>query len=291
MRINLCTYADKRYLHKLLALISSLKRNQPDWHLVVLGLDEEVQTVISDLVDQNISMLPLEALQSWSPRLAAEQDRRSWREYIFTLTPFLPAYLFERAQLPDVAYIDADCYLFHDLQPLYDELGAARIAAIPHRWTPRHAERLRDNGLFNVGWVYFQNIFSGRECLKDWAEDCLAHPGEDQTFLDKWPGKWGQAFHSVQHLGANLAPWNQEQYTYLWFNGQIWVEQTKSDDMGIALQEHVPVLFYHFHEFRENPDGSFYRTGYRMGNDVAEYIYEPYEQEITHVRRELARQR
>ena len=88
----------------------------------------------------------------------------------------------------------------------------------------------------------------------------------DQGYLDELAQKYD--IYDIQHLGANLAPWSQGQYTYHEEGGRIYVDDDR-------------LLFYHFHEFRHNDKGDVLkRTGYRLHPFVAEYIYPPYEAEI-----------
>lgn len=296
MTINLCTYFDSRYLAKGLALLGSLADHLPDFRCYVLTLDGHAFETVGTLAvaDKRIQVVPLRTLEHNKPRLEQARSVRSHKEFIWTLTPSWTLYLLERFELPDLAYIDADCYLFGDLGPLYAELAAASVAVIPHRWTPRHADRLRANGQFNVGWVYFRNDVAGRACLEYWQTQCLDWKGapgtfSDQRFLDGWPEQLGEHLHVVRHLGANLAPWNAEQYSYQFANDRLWIERpVVVDDMGIGHASYDPLLFYHFHEFALRPHGVFYRTGYPVPELVAAHVYEPYEQEIAHVSRAFA---
>ena len=203
---------------------------------------------------------------------------RSWTEYIWTLTPSLPMHVLARyLDVIAIAYIDADCYLFASLAPLYAEVGDAPIAIIPHRWSPQHIERLKPNGLYNVSWVYFTLQEPALECLNEWRAQCLAwcyqqNDGArfaDQGYLNDWAERYGA--HVVQHLGANLAPWNQEQYAYR-VNGH-----------GLEIsdgQRSDPLLFYHFHEFAHVDGRVTRRTNYPLCAEVAEQVYAVYERQI-----------
>lgn len=288
MTVNLCTYFDSRYLAKGLALLRSVARHVPDYRMFVLALDDLSFETVAGLADSRVQVTPLRAIET-SVFLETKRGR-SWREYIFTLTPAWCLWALKMKGLENVAYIDADCYFFGDPAPLYAEVAAASVAIIPHRWTPRHADRLRDNGLFNVGWVYFRNDTAGRVALESWLEDCLGWNGQpgtfsDQVYLDDWPGRWQYDVHIVEHVGANLAPWSAEQYHYLWQAGRIWIEGAHwTDDMGIGHMEFSPLLFYHFHELKELPAGGYYRTGYPVPLLIAEHVYVPYEAEIASVR-------
>lgn len=286
--IHLATYFDRSYLTKGRALIRSLERHvgSGNYHLYVLALDDDTWEATAPSVRRGrpLTVVRLEALENHA--LMEAKARRSWREYIFTLTPFWCHYLLSRLELPSISYIDADCYLFADLAAVYGEIGTASIAACPHRWTPKYADRLRPNGLFNVGLVYFRDDEPARHCLATWEADCLSYrpgPFSDQVFLDAWPDRYGRAFRSISHLGANLAPWNQEQYEYEFRHQQIYVVRRRwTDDMGIEQSEAEPLIWYHFHEFRHER-GTFFRTGYPLHPFIAKHVYPPYEQEVADV--------
>jgi len=207
--VTLCTMFDSNYLKKGLALIESLRRHVPDFALCVLTLDEDVYSHFHSNRSNSIVALSLNEIEIAD--LLAVKPLRSPVEYYWTLTPHLTRFAFDLLDTDSIAYIDADCFLFHDLAPLYDEVGAAPIAIIPHRWTPRHADRLRSAGIYNVSWVYFSR--DGLQCLDEWRARCIewcfweVKPDgrfADQGYLNDWPQRYGA--HVVQHLGANLAP-------------------------------------------------------------------------------------
>jgi hypothetical protein len=205
--------------------------------------------------------------------LEAVKSTRSWVEYLWTLTPSVLMWALRRCNFESVAYIDADLYFTAPLDPLYAEVKHARSAIIPHRWTPRHAERLRPNGIYNVSWVYVD--WRAAQFLAEWRERCNSwcynsNNGQgvgDQGHLDALQPEYG--CRVVEHLGANLAPWNQEQYSYEWRDGNLYIDGKD------------PLLFYHFHEFLHNAKGEVLRrTGYPVHPMVAEHVYKPYEAEI-----------
>ena len=95
----------------------------------------------------------------------------------------------------------------------------------------------------------------------------------EQGYLDDLQLKYG--CHIVQHLGANLAPWNQEQYDYDWDGEHLFVNGHR-------------LLFYHFHEFRHTNDGRVLkRTGYKLHPVVVDRVYRVYEAEIARICRRL----
>lgn len=287
----LATYFDRAYLLKGLALLRSIDQHIPRWHLYVLALDDETFDIIGALAATTyrgrVTVARLKLIES--RELLALRAGRSWKEYIWTLTPFWLDYVFNRYEPPDLAYIDADCYFFGGVDLLYASLyptiggPRASVGITPHRWTPRHADRLRPNGIYNVGWVYVADDHIGRRCLDEWRDAC-AHwrptPSQpvfsDQVFLDDWPYRYGAAI--IYSYGANLAPWNQEQYTYeIGGDGGLWMHAHISDDRVSSAR----LIFYHFHEMRFTETGrnitNIYRTGYPLHPIVSQQVYAPYE--------------
>lgn len=272
--ITLCTLFDARYMAKGLSLIASLRRHVPDFALYVLCLDDQTR----DHFDTTIpGVIPITLPEIESHELAYARGNRTPTEYIWTLGSYFTSWCAENYNPPSLAYIDADCYLFGDLAPLYDEVEDAPIAITPHRYTPYQEPRLRGAGRFNVGWTYFSR--AGYPCLREWSCQCLEwckwnveKDGRfaDQGYLNSWDKQWGA--HVVYNIGINLAPWNQEQYEY-------WVEDNKlivSD--GRRADE---LLLYHFHGFTSDTNGKvIQRTGYPLNEMVTKYVYEPYELEI-----------
>jgi hypothetical protein len=254
---------DSNYHAKGLALIDSLRRHVPEFRLYVVPLDDVVFEYFVKHNVPSVTAVPLYSVET-SEVLDGVRQGRTRAEFIWTLSSCITQHCLYHFDLFDIAYIDADCYLFNDIAPLYAEVGDAPVAIIPHRWTPVYADRLRPNGVYNVGWVYFDR--AGVKCLERWREQCIERCSlsvgcGDQGYLDDWPERWGA--HVVQHLGANLAPWNQLQYRYR-IDNDLYIFDGQRED---------PLLFYHFHEF----ESGVRRTNYPLHPLVAQCVYPEYE--------------
>jgi hypothetical protein len=73
--------------------------------------------------------------------------------------------------------------------------------------------------------------------------------------------------HIIQHLGANLAPWNLADLRLEW------------RDNRVLIEGHYPLLFFHFHGVKRA--GRYYFNSHRVfhapfSNLVREQIYQPY---------------
>src|SRR5438445_2392963 len=64
-----CTYFDRRYLARGLALYRSLQRHCPDFQLYVLTLDELTHDILSKLGPSSIVCIPLAQLEASDPEL------------------------------------------------------------------------------------------------------------------------------------------------------------------------------------------------------------------------------
>lgn len=265
--IRLCTLFDYHYAEKGLAWLGSVRQHTPDADVTILALDDAVAQMF--LGDPAVRLLRLADLEAQDARLLVAKSNRSLSEYYWTLASVLMDWCL--ARWDSIAYMDADTFVFSDLQPLYDEVGAAAVAITPHRLHPKYVARLGGNGTYNVGWVYANQ--RGRACVREWADLCLDWCYERQEagkFCDQ--GYWDalvpkHKVHVVRNLGANLAPWNAENYTYSWepWNRTLWVSDGSRMDA---------LIFFHFHRHVSASD----RSGdYPIPQAVIEHVYQPYE--------------
>ena len=229
------TYFDTNYMAQGVALHDSMQRHCQPYHLHILALDEGVEQVGRTL--DNVTVVPLQDFLT--DELRAATAERTHRETIWTYTPGWMLYVLGvEPAAPSVNYIDADCFFFDNPQPVFNEIGESPIAITPHRF-PLRAKHFEVNGLYNVGLVHIKR--AGLACLREWERLCLEWCCEqsdgkrfaDQKYWDDLVPKYG--VHVIEHLGANLAPWNQEQYSYHTRDGKL-----------LVTSEYL--LWYHFHQ-------------------------------------------
>lgn len=280
-----CTYFDQRYANRGVALYRSLERIDPDFHLWVLCLTKECETVLGRTDLPHLTAISMSEFEAGDEALQQAKTNRSAVEYYFTCTPSLPLYLFGKHTDVDlVTYLDADLYFHRSPEPLFEELGDRSIGVIAHRFPPGK-EHLAKWGVFNVGWVSFRRDEQGIACLSWWRERCLEwcydrfEDGKfaDQAYLDAWPSMF-PGVRILEHKGANLAPWNIANYNVKWDGHRVMVDQD-------------PLLFFHFHGLKK-ARGPFYDldlTKYDVGASGAtrSRIYLPYLRELHAIDREL----
>lgn len=240
-----CTYFDRNYLSRGLALHHSLKEHCPEFRLWALCMDESAYKALKQLNLPEIEPIALHQFEQGDDSLLRAKQNRSKVEYYFTCTPSLPLYVLNHWPEVDlITYLDSDLFFFANPEPLFKEMGANSISIIDHRFPPRLRNRARF-GIYNVAWLSFRRDENGLDCLNWWREQCIAwcydreEKGRfaDQKYLDDWPVRF-QNVTVLQHKGANLAPWNQENYRISFQDGH-------------CLVDDEPLIFYHFQGFRE----------------------------------------
>ncbi|MEB3242408.1 MAG: glycosyl transferase [Cyanobacteriota bacterium] len=215
-----CTHFDRGYLPQALALLASLERQAPGARLWVLALDGECHRLLAALAHPALRLIRLEEVET--PALRQARASRSWGEYCWTLTPFLPEWVWERDQAAEtVTYIDADCWLAGPAAPLLERFAASGAACMitPHAYTPQR-DRTATAGTYCVQFLPFRRGAAARAILGWWRQRCLEHCGSqlgqgplgDQGYLEDWPERFGAAVFVLDQPELTLAPWNIERF-------------------------------------------------------------------------------
>lgn len=215
-----CTLFDSSYLPQGLALLCSLERHAPGMCLWVLAMDERCYQLLTGLENPALRVLRLEDCETEELRVARRQ--RSWGEYCWTLTPFLPAMVLDRdPATATVTYIDADCWLFGSISPLLErfEASGAHCMITPHAYSP-HRDLTAKAGTYCVQFMPFRRTPQALEILFWWQRRCLGHcsgqlglgPFGDQGYLEDWPSRFGTDVYVLDRPALTLAPWNIERF-------------------------------------------------------------------------------
>jgi hypothetical protein len=274
LMLHFCTYFDRNYLSRGIALYESLREHGPPFALWTLCMDAATHEALTSAALPGLHPIGLEEMERGDDALLRAKRTRSPIEYYFTCTPSLPRYVFARHPEVDLlTYLDADLYFFADPTPLLDEVGQGSIGIIEHGGAGRMPS-LAIYGRYNVGWITFRRDEDGLACLEWWRERCLewcydrAEDGRfaEQKYLDQWPERFPGVV-ILAHPGANVAPWNL-------------AGRRIAEDRGRLLVDGEPLLFFHFHGFKQvrrwlfDPNLSQYRTP--LTDERRRTLYLPY---------------
>lgn len=210
------TIFDSKFVLAGIALHDSLSRFCRPFTLWVVALDREVEEQLTKLALDDLRVVPLSELET--PALLAVKDGRTRGEYCWTLTPFLPTLIFDRApEAQRVTYLDADLYFFGPAAPLFAELDASGkdVLITEHAYAPRY-DRSATSGRFCVQFNVFTRTAAARRVLEWWQARCLEWCFAryerglfgDQKYLDQWPALFGDVVHILRAVDLTLAPWN-----------------------------------------------------------------------------------
>jgi hypothetical protein len=279
-----CTYFDHNYLSRATLMIESLRRYDQSL-IYVLALSDLCETILRELALPNVEIVPLARLEAAYPELAPLKQSRKTIEYYFTLSPFLPHYLFGETDAERISYIDGDLYFFTSPRPVIDTFGAASVAITPHRFSFEFRNHVI-YGRFNVAWITYRRNAEGLDCVNTYKAECTAwcydrvEDGKfgDQKYLDTWPERY-PSLKIIEQKGFNLAIWNVNNYMMRVKNGVVMVD----DD---------PLIFYHFASTQLLPDGTVRAPaptrGGRSKAVLMDSVVRPYERMLEKERRRLA---
>ena len=280
-----CTYFDRNYLIRGLALIRSLEDHAvADWQLFVICMDEEAKCVLEKFAFPNVTALSIDQIERDDPELVAAKNDRTHVEYLWTTTPAIILWLITRHdEIDRLTYLDADLFFYSSPEPMFAELGDRSVLIHEHRYAP-DLKDMEVNGKYNVGLVSFGADESGLRVLRWWRERCIESchldikSGKcgDQMYLNEWPERF-EGVHVLQHRGAGVAPWNVDQFSVSTNGEEVTID-------GVAL------IFYHFHSLRIlGPDSFLPAYRFYIRRDVVELIYRPYMQALAAAIRDVRR--
>lgn len=210
------TLFDSHYLPLGLCLHRSLEEQARPFHLWIVAVDDACADSLEKMRLRHVTVIRLKEVESEA--LRSVKAGRTVGEYCWTLTAFLPSYLFRRIpQLERVTYVDADLYFFQSPALLIDEFleSGKHVLITEHAFAPEYAQHVR-YGRFCVQFVTFRNTEAARRVLEWWQARCIEwcfareEDGKfgDQKYLDRWPELFGPEVHVLSRTDRTVAPWN-----------------------------------------------------------------------------------
>lgn len=271
----ICTYFDINFMPRGMALLDSLEKHTKEFTLYILALDTQTKIYFEKLNHQHIVIITLEEYMVYFN--IDKSKYRNKKEFYFSITPSICLYILENYKDIDLLlYLDADVYLFNELEMLYDEIGDASIAMCSQR-LPWYTSK--KYGMYNVGVNAFRKDREGLACLKQWHEDCSTwKPNQegysldffsDQIWLDKWPFLY-ENLKIIEHIGIDTAPWNAIQYKFLKQDNTYYVDGK-------------PLVLYHFSSLKQLDDRTWHVNTIFTIFNLKESLYNIYEEYINNI--------
>lgn len=257
------TLFDSHYLLQGLSLYRSLEELPALFHLWIVALDEDCANVLRELALPHATIVPLPELEN--EQLLLIKSARTVAEYCWTLTPFVPAYVFDRSPgLHRITYLDADLFFFDNWTHFAEEFARSGkdVLITEHAFAPEYIDRERF-GRFCVQFMTFKNTIGGINVMRWWQNRCIEwcyardEDGKfgDQKYLDAWPTLFQKEVHVLQQKEKALAPWNVEHFSRI---------------------EPVRPVFYHFHSLKiVGPHRVLLHADYVVGRKNC-WIYDRY---------------
>jgi len=239
-----CTHFNIRYLNRAIALHESMEQNAGDYHLFMFAFDDVSVRALEKLALPHVTVVPYGEFEN--EELLELKARRSFKEYMWTVTAFIIGHVFEHFNVTACTYIDADIFFFGDPEPVFHEREDFSAIITEHRYHPKY-DQTATSGRFCVQFNTFTRSPGSQQILRAWqrsvAEWCYDRQEEgkfgDQMYLDEWPGKY-PGVHIATHPGIGVAPWNV-------LNCRDLSEQDGRVSFLTPSGERSEVIFYHFH--------------------------------------------
>jgi len=282
--MNFCTLFDSVYLSRGLAMYNSLARNCDDFHLYIFAFDDKCYFILKELNLKNMTVISLFEFED--EELLRIKPTRTRGEYCWTSTSSTILYVLNNYKVDNCTYLDSDLYFFSSPQVLLDEMGNDSVLITPHRYTKKY-DQSEKTGIYCVQFVTFKNDEKGLKVLNWWRNACLEwcyarfedNRFGDQKYLDDWPTRF-EGVYVCKNLGAGVAPWNMQQYSFDEENGIVIGTE-------ITTGKKSQVIFYHFHSLAfVSPSYFSPRPYYKRNESVIRLIFNPYAKEIKKIREE-----
>lgn len=229
-------------------MYNSLIKTGIDFHLYIFSFDSKSAEILKKMNYSNITVIPIEEFEN--KRLLEVKSTRTRAEYCWTCTPATVLHVFDKYNVTNCTYIDADLYFYSSPQVLFDEMGEQSVLITEHRYTPKY-DRTEIAGKYCVQFMTFKKDERGLKVLNWWMDACLEwcydryEDGKfgDQKYLDTWTEQF-EGVHVLNHLGGGMAPWNIQQYEFV----------TKQDSnlifQELSSNKKFSAVFYHYHYVR-----------------------------------------
>lgn len=243
MIYNFCTLFAVNYLHKGLALHSSLLKYCQDFKLWILCMDNKVYEVLKDMNLDNVILITIEEFED--DQLLNVKKNRSLGEYCWTCFPALPLYLLKKdPEIDVITYLDADTYLYSSPNSILKEIEGSSVLITKQNFSSDKTFLEKTHGIYNTGIFSVRRDKNSIKFLIWWKKKCL-----EWCFATRKEGLYGDQGHLndvvkrfsgicvSKQKGLHLANWNISNYRIKSVKDKIMVDND-------------PLIFYHFADLK-----------------------------------------
>ena len=238
MKKAIVTIASNNYFAQVKVLMKSMEISNPEWDRYFILVDEKND----DIWNEDNNFYKLHFTEIGIENTQAMAFYYDVLELNTAVKPFAISYLFRKKNYDQVMYLDPDIYVYNKLFELEKEfLKGASIVLTPHL-----IDELKDDGylpdeksvlgtgVFNLGFIAFQNSEESLKAIDWWSEKCKKHCVNeiengifvDQKWVDYFPSRY-KNLSILKDAGYNVAYWNLPQRKLQELNGKILVNDTQ----------------------------------------------------------------
>ena len=261
---NYITLFNFNYVPQGLTMFFSLKKYLPDSRLWVVCMDKKVELFLKKKKIKDLEIIPLKNVEN--EKLLKIKKKRKFIEYCWTLTPFLPDFIFKRfKKIKRVTYIDADIFFFKNPKFIINEfIRSKKSVLLTEHGFHYKKDYSSVSGKFCVQYMIFNNNQKVKKILKWWQTKCIDwchdYPDKgrlgDQKYLDLWPKLFKNSIHISKNKKFFQGPWTYNRF--------------RSKDR----------IIYHFHGLKIKNFNILVYNRYGFTNEIIKNIYIPYCQAI-----------
>ncbi len=254
------TLFNYNYLPQGLTMYHSLKKNFSNFCLWIVCMDKKVEKFFLKKNYKEIKLIPLKSIEN--KELLKVKKKRKFIEYCWTLTPFLPSFLFKKEKtVKKVTYIDADIFFFKTPTKIIEEFKKSKkLIYITEHGFHKDKDYSKVSGRFCVQYMIFKKNKNCSKILRWWQAKCIDwchdYPDSgrlgDQKYLDQWPKLFKKYIHISKNKKFFQGPWTFNRFNV---NDKI---------------------IYHFHGLKINNDKVFIFNSYGFTKLILNKIYLPY---------------
>ena len=274
--MNYCTYFDKNYLSRGLALYDSILSNSKNkFHLYIVAFDKFTFDFFQKNKFRYLTCIYYKDFEN--KELLNVKAKRTKVEYLWTCTPSIILFFIKKFSLKECIYLDADIFFFNDPNKIFSKKDNFNVLITSHNYSKKY-DQTKTSGKYCVQYIVFKNNKESLKVLNWWKNKCIewcfnrieGNKFGDQKYLDVWPNKFKNIKIS-DNLGVGVAPWNIQRF----------VVKNKTYPVISENDNQFNLYFYHFHDLKFFFQNKIAFIGtYDFNSNVKNFIYAKYIKKI-----------